>query len=258
MRRRARPEPISRLAVWSLRFVLFGMTVAATSVFIARADWLDGLQAIIALLSGLALVGLGLIVALIAGAIIWVTGMRGTGHAVVALLLAAIVLAYPATYAVNAFRIPALNDVTTDMADPPAFDIAASVRSANANPTAYRPELAAIQRAAYPEIRPLDVDLPPDDVMEIVTDLAENHRWRILDQVDYTGPAREGRVEMVTRSTIMGFRDDMVIRVRFVNGRARIDMRSASRFGRHDFGANARRVIGAMEELRAASRRVQR
>ncbi|QCI66221.1 DUF1499 domain-containing protein [Phreatobacter stygius] len=258
MRRRAFVEPTSRLAVWSLRFVVLGLAVAVVAVLAARSDWLDGGQAVVALGAGLGIVALGVASALIAGTAIWFSGYRGGRYAAFAVVLGAALLAYPAVLGVIGLRQPAINDITTDPENPPAFDIVASARPPGANPSAYQPALAAQQRELYPEIRPLDVDLAPDEVNELLSDLVDGQKWRVLDQVDYRGAARDGRIEMVTRSLIMGFRDDIVIRVRTVNGRARIDMRSAARYGRQDFGVNARRVVAALDEMRAAARRVQR
>lgn len=258
MRRRAFVEPTSRLAVWSLRLVVLGLAVAVVAVLAARSDWLDGGQAVVALAGGLGIVALGVVAALIAGTAIWFTGYRGGRYAALAVVLGAVLLAYPAMLGVIGLRQPAINDITTDAESPPAFDIVASARPPGANPSAYPPAFAALQRQLYPEIRPLEVDLAPDDINELLSDLVDGQKWRVLDQVDYRGAARDGRIEMVTRSLIMGFRDDIVIRVRTVNGRARIDMRSAARYGRQDFGVNARRVIAALDEMRAAARRVQR
>lgn len=258
MRRSALVEPTSRLAVWSLRLTAVGIAVAIVAVLATRADWLDGGQAILALGIGLAVVALSLVMAILAGILIWITGYRGARHAVAAGLVSAAVLAYPVTLGVIGSRLPALNDVTTDPGDPPAFDIVASARPAGANPSAYPEANASLQRRLYPEIRPLDIDLPAEDVNELVTDMIDEKKWRILDQVDFRGPQREGRFELVTRSLVMGFRDDIVIRIRQVGPRARIDIRSAARYGRQDFGVNARRVITALDELRAAARRAQR
>jgi hypothetical protein len=47
----------------------------------------------------------------------------------------------------------------------------------------------------------------------------------------------------------MGFRDDVVIRIAPLGQGTRIDMRSASRFGNHDLGANASRVRSLLEDL---------
>lgn len=258
MRRRLPVEPTSRLAVWSLRFVVFGLAVALAAIVLARADWLDGLQAVLALGAGLTFVLTGVLSSLVAGGIIWVKGYAGARHAVAAGLVGGLALAYPASFAASGLGAPAVNDVTTDFDDPPAFDLVAGARPASANPTDYDPRFAPIQRMLFPEVRPIDLDLPAGDVNDLVADFVDRQRWRVLDQVDFRGPGRDGRTEMVTRSLVMGFRDDMVIRIRAAGGRTRIDMRSASRYGRQDFGVNARRVIATMEDLRLAARRVQR
>jgi len=258
MRRSPLVEPTSRLAVWSLRLTLVGMAVLLVAVLAARSDRLDGAQAVTALAMGLAVVGAGILAAVLAGAIIWFTGYRGARYAAAAVILGLAVSAYPVTLAVIGWRLPAIADVTTDFTEPPAFAISAMARPATANPVAYDATLAAVQRRIYPEIRSIEIDLPAESVREIVGDLIEERRWTVLDQVDYRGAEREGRVEMVTRSLVLGLRDDIVIRIRHVNGRSRIDMRSAARYGRQDFGVNARRTIAALDEMRTAARRAQR
>lgn len=258
MPRRPLVEPTSRLAIWGLRLVLAGMAVMLVAILAARTDRLDGYQAVIALALGLAIVATGILLAVLGGIVIWVTGYGGARQATLAVVLGLAVSAYPLGLMAMGLRLPALNDVTSDLADPPTFGIAAMARPTNANPVAYPTAFAPVQRRVYPEIRGIDVDLPADSVNEIVNDLVESRRWTVLDQVDYRGPDREGRVEMVTRSLLLGFRDDIVIRIRSVNGRARIDMRSASRYGRQDFGENARRTIAALDEMRVAARRAQR
>src|SRR5262249_49173071 len=60
---------------------------------------------------------------------------------------------------------------------------------------------------------------------------------------------RDGYIEAVARTLIMGFRDDVAIRVRAVGQGARIDIRSASRYGRHDFGTNAARVKALLDDI---------
>jgi len=256
--RRALVEPTSRLAVWSLRVVLVGCACAAVAVLAARSDWLDGAQAVTALTIGLGVVALGMAMALAAGTTIWFTGYRGARFAALAVLVGLAVSAYPATLTAIGWTLPAITDITTDPMDPSAFEVVAAVRPAGANPLRYPAALAPVQRRLYPEIRAIEVDLPASDVNDIVTELIDNQRWRILDQADYRGPGRDGRFEMVTRSLILGLRDDIVIRIRHVNGRSRIDMRSAARYGAQDFGVNARRVIAALDEMRTAARRVQR
>jgi uncharacterized protein (DUF1499 family) len=50
----------------------------------------------------------------------------------------------------------------------------------------------------------------------------------------------------------MGFKDDVVIRVTSASGIARVDVRSKSRVGRGDVGANAKRIRQYLQRLRAS------
>jgi uncharacterized protein (DUF1499 family) len=77
----------------------------------------------------------------------------------------------------------------------------------------------------------------------------------MLDSVTPRGGQREGRIEAVALTLIMGFREDIAIRIRSASGGVRIDMRSASRYGGHDLGSNARRIETFLADLIDARRR---
>ena len=64
---------------------------------------------------------------------------------------------------------------------------------------------------------------------------------------------RDGTIEAVARTLVMGFREDIAIRITPLQTGAQIDVRSASRFGPHDFGSNASRVRGLLEEIDEAA-----
>ena len=85
--------------------------------------------------------------------------------------------------------------------------------------------------------------------MTVVT----KRKWRIVDARSPQAGRREGRIEAVARTALMGFRDDVVIRVRAISGGSRLDIRSASRYGQRDFGANAQRVLGLLEDIEEAA-----
>lgn len=77
-------------------------------------------------------------------------------------------------------------------------------------------------------------------------------KWYIGDTRPPTLARRDGVIEAVARTPIMGFRDDVVIRITPVGQGTRVDMRSASRFGNHDLGANASRIrslLGDIDEV---------
>jgi len=73
-------------------------------------------------------------------------------------------------------------------------------------------------------------------------------RWQVITPAPPPG-WREAYIEAVARTAIMGFRDDIVVRIRAVRQGARVDVRSASRYGRHDFGTNASRVVSLTSDI---------
>src|SRR5262249_13837039 len=149
-----------------------------------------------------------------------------------------------------AYRLPPLNDVTTDANDPPRFEAIARLRPREANPVAYPGAAAAeVQRATYPTIAPLQTASTPQDLYEAALTVVTKRKWRIVDARSPQGGRREGRIEAVARTAFMGFRDDVVVRVRAISGGARLDIRSASRYGRQDFGVNAQRIVRLLEDI---------
>ncbi len=61
--------------------------------------------------------------------------------------------------------------------------------------------------------------------------------WAVVAAV----PA-EGRIEAIATTRLLRFKDDVVLRLRADGDGARLDMRSASRIGRCDLGANEKRI----------------
>jgi uncharacterized protein (DUF1499 family) len=106
-----------------------------------------------------------------------------------------------------------------------------------------------LQRAAYPDIEPLIVSVPPLEAYDAALAVITKRKWRIVDVRPPQTGRREGRIEAVARTPLMGFRDDIVVRVRAAEDGARIDMRSASRYGVHDFGANASRLRSLSNDI---------
>jgi uncharacterized protein (DUF1499 family) len=87
-------------------------------------------------------------------------------------------------------------------------------------------EVAAQQRAAYPAIQPVNVALPPDRSFEQALSTVVDQGWEIVAAVP-----SEGRIEATDTTLWWGFKDDVVIRIRPVEGGARVDVRSKSRIG---------------------------
>jgi uncharacterized protein (DUF1499 family) len=249
-RRRLAEEPVSKLAIWSRRLALFAIAVVLLVIVIVNLGFLDPVPAIASLAGSLFLAFVAMLLAFGAFVVIWRQGSRGTGLAVAALAIGLAMLAYPGFLAYRFYRLPPVNDITTDPADPPRFEAIIRLRPRGANPVAY-PGAAAtdMQRAAYPDIEPLLLSVTPLEAYEAALAVITKRKWRIVDaRAPQTG-RREGRVEAVARTPMMGFRDDVVVRVRAAEDGARVDVRSASRYGQHDFGANASRVRSLTSDI---------
>lgn len=159
-------------------------------------------------------------------------------------------------YVTAIMTLPAIHDITTDLADPPQFT-ALALRADNwdnipgadngdlrgMNP---RQRWATVHQDAYPDIRSVRIDQPVAVVIEKAKRLAEDRGWKIVS-VD---PA-SGNLEATDTISLFRFKDDVVIRARAAeNGAASIiDMRSVSRVGVHDLGANAKRVRQFLSDL---------
>jgi uncharacterized protein (DUF1499 family) len=250
VRRLLLEEPPSQLAIWARWFALFALAVAVLAVILVRGGFVEAIPGVIVLLGALLIAAIGIVLAFAAFVVIWINGNPGLGRGVTALFVGAALLAYPAYLAAQSYRLPALTDVTTDPADPPGFEAVARLRPRDANPTDYSGvDAAQKQRAAYPDVAPLQLDATPQEAYDTALDVMTKRRWRVVDARAPQAGRRDGRIEAVARTTIMGFRDDVVVRVRASSGGSRIDVRSASRYGTRDFGSNAKRIRSLLEDI---------
>ena len=241
-------EPVSRLAAWSGRLALFSLAVAALSVIILRSGLLEIVPALATFAAALIFAGLAILLAFASFIVIWRQGLSGLGYSLLGLLLGLLLLAYPGYLGYRASKLPAINDITTDPANPPRFDVLARLRPRGR--TEYPGAATAErQRAAYPDIVPLQLAVPPKTAYDVALALATKRKWLLVDTRPPAPGRRDGSIEAVARTPIMGFRDDVVIRISPLGQGARVDLRSASRYGTHDFGANAARLRSLLEDI---------
>jgi len=164
------------------------------------------------------------------------------------LAIAAATAWVPYDLRMTANALPRIHDISTDLTDPPQFDRVAALRTPDENPVAYDgPETAALQRNAYPDIAPLVLSAPREAVMA-AAQAALTSMGLALVAVD----AAQGRIEATATSLLFGFKDDMVVRITDDAGGTKVDVRSKSRVGRHDFGMNAKRIREFQSRLQAA------
>ncbi len=214
-RRRLPDEPNSKLAIWSRRFALFSVAAALIAIIIVRAGLIEVLPGIVTFAGALAFAGLGILLALGSLITIWRQGLGGLGYAVTAISVGAFLLAYPAYLGYKAYKLPPIYDITTDILDPPAFNAVRRLRSRATNPAQYAGLYAAEQqREAYPEVTTLELTVSPKIAYDQVLALVNKRRWLVMDAREPHPKRREGRIEAVARTPVMGFREDMVIRIR--------------------------------------------
>jgi len=261
-RQRIIDAPVSRLAIWARRIALFSLAATVIAVIIVRSGALDIVPALSTLAGALMLAVVAIMLALGAAIVIWFEGVSGLKQAVSAFLIGLALIAYPAYLGIKAYHLPAIYDITTDPIDPPRFDAIARLRPRDANPITYAGLYAAEQQhAAYSDIEPDLTDSSPQEAYDAALKVITKRKWRIVDaRPPQGGPrvanarapapaARDGLIEAIARTPILGFRDDVVVRVRATRDGARIDVRSASRYGRHDFGTNASRVRNLISDI---------
>jgi uncharacterized protein (DUF1499 family) len=251
VRRRISEQPMSRLAIWARRTALFSLAATLIAIIIVRSGALDIVPALSTLAGALVLALVAILLAFAAGIAIWREGVGGVREAVTALLVGVALIAYPLYLGVKAYRLPAIYDVTTDPIDPPRFEAIARLRPRDANPVTYAGLYTAEQqRAAYSDIEPDLTNSSPQEAYDAALKVITKRKWHIVDaRPPQPAAPREGRIEAVARTPILGFRDDVVVRVRATTDGARIDVRSASRYGRHDLGANAARVRALIDDV---------
>ncbi len=140
--------------------------------------------------------------------------------------------------------VPAIHDITTDTDNPPAFVALKTIRENAPNGAEYgaaegwSPEtLAATTREAYPDIQPIVSALSVDSAVQQAASTLQAMGLEVID----VNPA-DGRIEATATTFWFGFKDDMVIRVVPTADGSRVDIRSMSRVGQSDVGANAARI----------------
>jgi uncharacterized protein (DUF1499 family) len=165
---------------------------------------------------------------------------------VLAIVLGGLAMFVPWRLMDQAKRVPPIHDITTDTDRPPEF-VAVLPRRADApNGVEYEgAEVARQQREAYPDIRPLRLALAPGEAFARALAAARASGWEIVG-----ADSAAGRIEATATTAWFGFKDDVVVRITPEEGGSRVDVRSVSRVGKSDVGANAERIRKYLARLR--------
>jgi uncharacterized protein (DUF1499 family) len=244
-------EPFSESAIWARRLAVFALAVVATGLGLARLG-LDPTAVLAVIGSAIVLACLAILCAGAASVEIWQTGRKGVGLLFGGAVLALLLLAYPAYLGIQAVRLPVLNDISTDIDDPPAYSLSRKALTARHGwmPPSVPDAARQAQTGAYPNVQPIYLDLEADDSYQAVLATAAALRWKVINSIPPGGRLGLGHVDAIAHGMVLGFADDITIRIWPLAGETRVDIRSASRIGQHDFGGNASRIEAFADELK--------
>lgn len=174
----------------------------------------------------------------------------------VGMLVAIVYVGWVGTFLMAALTVPAIHDISTDLADPPTFQtLQLRVDNLDNVPGANDEDMkgltpqqrwAVVHQKAYGDIRSVRINEPVPLVIAKAERLAEARGWNVAIALP-----EEGRLEATETSAFFRFKDDIVLRVRPTDtGEGSIvDMRSVSRVGTSDLGVNAKRVRSFLADL---------
>ena len=163
--------------------------------------------------------------------------------------LAAVVVGFLGVQFLGAMGVPPIHDITTDVSDPPSYDVVVKLRGEgpDINTLTYDSDkLPPLQKAAYPKVVPLDVTAAPAAAFDAVAAALPGLGMEVV-----AADPNALRVEAVATTFWFGFKDDVVVRIRPTDTGSRIDVRSVSRVGVGDSGANAKRIVKILDAIKA-------
>ena len=188
----------------------------------------------------------GLAAAALASVMLFLPRTRRSGLVLLVALALGLGAAFVPWYALRQARaLPPIHDITTDTERPPQFVAILPLRAAAPNPAAYGgADVARAQIGAYPDLRTRRMGAAPADAFERAQQAARDMGWEVV-----AADAAAGRLEATDTTFWFGFKDDVVIRVEADGAGSRVDVRSVSRVGVGDVGANARRIRAYLRAL---------
>ncbi len=231
---------MASLAIWLGRIAIVGFLVGPLLAYLG----------VLPPIGGFAIFGVGVLCSLLGTIIGLIALLRGPASSRGAVLSgfvpALAVLVVTAFLASRGGNVPRINDITTDTANPPQFVHALTLPGNQDRDMAYPGEsFASQQQAGYPDLAPLRLKQPPDEAFSRAQLAARSMPGWTITREDSAAHAIEG----TETSNLFRFVDDFVIEVRPADGGSVVQMRSKSRVGKGDVGANAKRIKAYFAKL---------
>ena len=236
------PSPLSRVPITALILAMLTIVFVVMSSVGFRMEWW-GYGSSVKILRVAAFVGMAAAVLSVIGIYMAWPGRsrRGLVISILALLIVGPTLVLPLYWGYSKSKLPPIQDISTDLENPPEFWDAPTSRLYPG------PKVARQQRTAYPDIQPVIFSSPMEQVFPQALTLVKTRGWNLV-----AAELEEGRIEATVTTFWYGFKDDVIIRLTEVDTGTRVDMRSTSRFGSGgDGGTNANRIrsfLAALQE----------
>ena len=142
---------------------------------------------------------------------------------------------------------PSINDITTDLSNPPAFASAGEVPAYQGRDMGYPPEFVPIVKQAYPDLAPSLMPMLPDETYQKALATAQTMGLEVVWQ-----SPEERRFDAIDVTPVFRFVDDITVRVQPAGSGSVVDIRSKSRDGKGDLGTNAKRIRTFVSQLKAS------
>jgi uncharacterized protein (DUF1499 family) len=257
--------PSLQPAVWPARAMRVGLWLIGLGLVLAGTSGPLHRLHLLGVGPGLMTLGVGLLL-LIVGALLAIAGLLAGAarrsalpgwQVATGIVLALLVIGYLLSWVRAGLGVPPIHEVSTDLVNPPPFVAIRAIREAipGTNPTDYVAQVPSrggtidvpsMQRAAYPDLQPLILDLSPAQAFARAASTAQALGWEIVAAVP-----QDGRLEATATTRFFGFKDDVVIRLLPEGAGTRLDIRSKSRVGLGDAGTNAARVRKFLARMKA-------
>ena len=224
----------SKWAIWARRFGSLALPLAIIPVFMHRERLISSTDFHLIELIAMGVAALALFLALGAFARLWVTGDEGWGKASLGLFFGLICLLPLGLVVLLALSYPPVGDVTTDFERPPGLISQVATAPWTAG------ERAAIE-AAFPNARTRTYPIEAPQIYALAAQLAEQKGWELRARREPQTPLAEGQINAVA-TTLLGWRNEVVIRVSGGPQGSSVAMRSTALHNLHDLGENGRTI----------------
>lgn len=235
----------ARLARWSVLLAGAAMVVGGGGLTLARYDVIPKLTGFMAFLGSGLLAALALVLGLAALLVGRGQALPSRGKLLAGLVLAVGLVGFLASRPAANGDVPAIHDITTDLANPPQFE-AIKLRADNLAGVGTVENWRKLHAGSYSDIRSIEIPRPVAAVTADAARLAQEQGWELVK----SDPAR-GHVEATASVSYIRFNDDVVLRITpTADGKgSKVDMRSVSRVGISDMGVNAKRIRAFLKSL---------